>query len=218
SIIAATSTGRPMRPTSSALRRTRAPRPAQGRRRREGRQRTAPGSRQLRTLWPPSAHTLRGRNSAPGYHCSGEHLVEGRGSYCLHIGGVQIDDAVARAFIAALEPAKIAATLAAAEQLEIDREAALKHWRLGVERASYVASLAERRYRAVDPDNRLVALGLERAWEESLRAAGGGGSADGRRQRRTGRAGGGLPGLAEPGARAGTAARHGDEVRRDAHT
>ena len=112
----------------------------------------------------------RGRNSAPGYHCSGEHLVEGRGSYCLNIGGVQIDDAVARAFIAALEPAKIAATLAAAEQLEMDREAALKHWRLGVERASYVASLAERRYRAVDPDNRLVARGLERAWEQSLRA------------------------------------------------
>jgi hypothetical protein len=58
---------------------------------------------------------------------------------------VQIDDVVARAFIAALEGAKIAATLAAAEQLEMDREAALKHWRLGVERASYAASLAERR-------------------------------------------------------------------------
>jgi hypothetical protein len=83
---------------------------------------------------------------------------------------VQIDDAVACAFIAALEPAKIAATLAAAEQLEMDREAALKHRRLGVERASYAASLAERRYRAVDPDNRLVARGLERAWEESLGA------------------------------------------------
>src|SRR5262245_14109013 len=111
-----------------------------------------------------------GRNSTPGYHCSGEHLVEGRGSYCLNIGGVQIDDAVARAFLAALEPATIAATLAAAEQLEMDREATLKHWRLGVERASYAASLAERRYRAVDPDNRLVARGLERAWEESLNA------------------------------------------------
>ena len=35
-----------------------------------------------------------GRNSAPGYHCSGEHLVNGRGSYCLNIGGVQIDEAV----------------------------------------------------------------------------------------------------------------------------
>src|ERR1700758_346016 len=110
----------------------------------------------------------RGRNSAPGYHCAGEHLVEGRGSYCLNIGGVQIDDAVTCAFIAALEPAKIRATLAAAEQIEMDRESALKHWRPGVEQASYAASLAERRYRAVDPDNRLVARGLERAWEESL--------------------------------------------------
>jgi hypothetical protein len=98
------------------------------------------------------------------------HLVEGRGSYCLNIGGVQIDDAVARAFLAALEPATIAATLASAEQLEMDREATLKRWRLGVDRASYAASLAERRYRAVDPDNRLVARGLERAWEESLNA------------------------------------------------
>jgi hypothetical protein len=58
----------------------------------------------------------RGRNSAPGYHCAGEHLVEGRGSYCLNIGGVQIDDAVTRAFIAALEPAKIRATLVAASK------------------------------------------------------------------------------------------------------
>ena len=36
----------------------------------------------------------------------------------------------------------------------------LKQWHLGVERASYEASRAERRYRAVDPDNRLVARGL----------------------------------------------------------
>jgi sugar-specific transcriptional regulator TrmB len=39
-----------------------------------------------------------------------------------------------------------------------------------VERASYEASRAERRYRAVDPDNRSVARGLEREWEESLSA------------------------------------------------
>jgi DNA invertase Pin-like site-specific DNA recombinase len=54
-------------------------------------------------------HThYRGRSSAPGYHCPGKTLVEGRGEYCLNIGGIQIDEAVARAFIAALEPAKIA--------------------------------------------------------------------------------------------------------------
>ena len=46
----------------------------------------------------------------------------------------------------------------------------LKQWRLGVERANYEAIRAERRYRAIDPDNRLVARGLEREWEERLRA------------------------------------------------
>jgi DNA invertase Pin-like site-specific DNA recombinase len=112
----------------------------------------------------------RGRNSSAGYHCPGKVLVEGRGVHCLNVGGVQIDEAVTRAFIAALEPAKLAASLAAAERLEADREAMLKQWRLGVKRASYEASRAERRYRAVDPDNRLVARGLERDWEESLSA------------------------------------------------
>jgi DNA invertase Pin-like site-specific DNA recombinase len=116
-------------------------------------------------------HThYRGRGSAPGYHCPGKILVEGRGEYCLNVGGVQIDEAVARAFIAALEPARIAATVAAAERLDADRETLLKQWRLGVERASFEASRAERRYRAVDPDNRLVARGLEREWETCLGA------------------------------------------------
>jgi DNA invertase Pin-like site-specific DNA recombinase/predicted DNA-binding transcriptional regulator AlpA len=116
-------------------------------------------------------HThYRGRSSSPGYHCPGKVLVEGRGVYCLNIGGIQIDEAVVQAFIAALEPAKLAATLTAAERLEADRDAILKQWRLGVERAGYAAACAERRYRAVDPDNRLVARGLEREWDESLRA------------------------------------------------
>jgi DNA invertase Pin-like site-specific DNA recombinase len=114
-------------------------------------------------------HThYRGRNSTPGYHCPGKVLVEGRGVYCLNVGGVQIDEAVTKAFIAALEPAKLAAALAAAERLETDAQATLKQWRLGVERAEFQAGRAERRYRAVDPDNRLVARGLEREWEERL--------------------------------------------------
>ena len=73
-----------------------------------------------------------------------------------------------QAFIVALKPAKLAATVAAAERLEADRKTSLTQWRLGVERASYEASRAERRYRAVDPENRLVARGLEREWEERL--------------------------------------------------
>ena len=110
----------------------------------------------------------RGRNAAPGYHCAGKIIVEGRGCYCLTVGGVQIDAAFAKTFLAAIEPAKLAATVAAAERLEADTEATLKQWRQAVERAAYEAKRAERRYRAVDPDNRLVARGLEREWEQRL--------------------------------------------------
>lgn len=35
--------------------------------------------------------------------------------------------------------------------------------------AGYEASLAERRYAACDPDNRLIAAQLEKSWEEALR-------------------------------------------------
>jgi len=110
----------------------------------------------------------RGRNASPGYHCAGKIIVEGRGCYCLNVGGVQIDTAFAQTFLATIEPAKLAACVAAAERLEADTEASLKQWRQAVERATYEAKRAERRYRAVDPDNRLVARGLEREWEQRL--------------------------------------------------
>ncbi len=61
-------------------------------------------------------HThYQGRHATPGYHCSGKDLVEGRGVYCLNIGGLQIDEAVTTAFLAALTPAALDATLVAAQ-------------------------------------------------------------------------------------------------------
>ncbi len=110
-----------------------------------------------------------GRHATPGYHCSGKDLVNGRGVYCLNIGGVQIDAAVTTAFLTALTPAALDATLVAEHQLDADRDAALAQWRLAVERARYDAERAERRYRAVEPENRLVARGLEADWERRLR-------------------------------------------------
>lgn len=109
-----------------------------------------------------------GRYSAPGYHCAGKNIVNGRGEYCLNVGGVQIDAAVAEAFLAALAPAGLAASLQAIEQLEADHETTLTQFRCDVERARYGAQRAERRYRAVDPENRLVARGLEAEWESAL--------------------------------------------------
>jgi DNA invertase Pin-like site-specific DNA recombinase/uncharacterized protein YndB with AHSA1/START domain len=107
--------------------------------------------------------------STPGYYCTGTgQLVEGRGTRHLRVGGVAIDAAVAEAFLAALAPAALQACLAAARQLEDGHDAALAQWRRQVEQARYRAGRAERRYRAVDPDNRLVARALESEWNHAL--------------------------------------------------
>jgi DNA invertase Pin-like site-specific DNA recombinase/predicted DNA-binding transcriptional regulator AlpA len=111
----------------------------------------------------------RGRNSTPGYHCAGKNIVEGRGLYCLNVGGVAIDQAVANAFLEAVTPAAVDAMRIAAGQAKDNRDAALTQWRLEIERLRYEASHAERRYRAVEPENRLVARGLEADWENKLR-------------------------------------------------
>ncbi len=92
----------------------------------------------------------RGNNATPGYHCAGKQIVDGRGCYCLNVGGVQIDAAVAKAFLEALTPAGIEAVVLAAEQREADRDAALAQWRLAVERARYEAE----RSRAALPPGR----------------------------------------------------------------
>lgn len=111
----------------------------------------------------------RGRNSTPGYHCAGKDIVEGRGLYCLNIGGVAIDQAVASAFLEAVTPAAVDAMKMAVEQARGNHDAALAQWRLEIERLGYDAEKAERRYRAVEPENRLVARGLEAEWESRLR-------------------------------------------------
>jgi hypothetical protein len=104
-----------------------------------------------------------------GYHFAGDRHVNGRGTHCLRVGEVRIDEAVAAALLAAAPPAGIEASLKATEMLAAERDAALDQWRLEVERIRYEAERAERRYRAVEPANRLVARGLEAEWEKRLR-------------------------------------------------
>jgi DNA invertase Pin-like site-specific DNA recombinase len=107
--------------------------------------------------------------STPGYYCNGTgELVDGKGVRHLNVGGQGIDTAVAETFLAALSPAAVQACLAATEQLEAGHDAALDQHRRQVEQARYAAMKAERRYRAVDPENRLVARGLETEWNTAL--------------------------------------------------
>ncbi|MGH3304283.1 MAG: recombinase family protein, partial [Streptosporangiaceae bacterium] len=111
--------------------------------------------------------------SAPGYYCTSGDIVNGRGVRHLRTGGTAIDAAVAAAFLAALQPAALQACLAAAQQLEAGHGAVLDQHRRQAGQARYQASRAERRYRAVDPENRLVARGLEAEWNTALQALAG---------------------------------------------
>jgi hypothetical protein len=70
----------------------------------------------------------------------------------------------------ALEPAALELSCQAMEDIQRDRTRLDKHWKQRLERVRHEAQDAERRYRAVDPENRLVARTLEQRWEEALRA------------------------------------------------
>jgi DNA invertase Pin-like site-specific DNA recombinase len=107
--------------------------------------------------------------TVPNYYCQGaDNLVDGRGARHMNTGGQAIDAAVAAAFLAALQPAALDACLQAAGQLEHGHDTVLDQHRRQAEQARYQATRAGRRYRAVDPDNRLVARGLETEWNTAL--------------------------------------------------
>ena len=57
-----------------------------------------------------------------------------------------------------------------AERMTMEGEAETRRMaELDLQQARYEASLAERRYAACDPDNRLIAAQLEKSWETTLR-------------------------------------------------
>jgi len=59
-------------------------------------------------------------------------------------------------------------SMRAQSDIEQERKRLEKHWQQRRQRARYDTELVERRYQAVDPENRLVAGTLEKRWEELL--------------------------------------------------
>ena len=106
----------------------------------------------------------------PVYRCDRPNLALGR-PRCLSFGGSRVDAAVATEIRCVVEPMAIEAAL---EAERMHREGQAERQRivaLDLQQALYEASLAERRYAACDPDNRLIAAQLEKNWESALRRA-----------------------------------------------
>jgi DNA invertase Pin-like site-specific DNA recombinase len=89
---------------------------------------------------------------------------------CQQVAGRCLDAFVRAAVLTALRPAALELSLAAAAHVEQERDDLARLWAQRLERAGYAAERAARRYRLVEPENRLVARQLEREWEEALAA------------------------------------------------
>ena len=105
----------------------------------------------------------------PVYRCVADKHQRGEGPQCQEVRALGVDAEVERLLLEALEPDKVAVAVAALGELEAEARLLERQWALRRERARYEAERARRQYDAVEPENRLVARSLERAWEEALR-------------------------------------------------
>lgn len=119
-------------------------------------------------------------------HCnrrlSTRYSKAGRGNYCCQrhlsmsldkpcqasMGSDIVDELVADRVLETLRPAALELSLKVVEDESLRRKQLGKQFQQQRERARYEARLAQRRYEAVDPDNRLIAARLEKQWELSL--------------------------------------------------
>ena len=112
------------------------------------------------------AYTGRGLGQ-PVYRCDRPHvqLAQPR---CFTFGGRRPDEAIARELLRAVEPLAVEAAMQAERrnmEVQADQRRIVE---LELQQARYEAALAERRYAACDPDNRLIAAQLEKSWESAL--------------------------------------------------
>ena len=112
--------------------------------------------------------STRYAGARPYYECARSRADHQATPGCRSVRASTVDDAVAAALLAAVNPAQLALTLAAAGEVTDRRTRSLRAVELTVERARYTAQRAERAHAACEPENRLVARSLEARWEARL--------------------------------------------------
>ena len=104
----------------------------------------------------------------PEYVCTSNTSNHGARS-CQLVPGRNLDVAVARLLLETMTPVKLELALAVQQEIDEREMQTGRLYAMQVDRARYESILAERRYKAVDPDNRLVAGTLEAEWNGKLR-------------------------------------------------
>jgi hypothetical protein len=104
----------------------------------------------------------------PIYQCNWKHREALSRQACMNVAAKPLDAAVAERLVTAVTPLTIELALEALTSLEERDNVIAAQWRRRIERARYDADLAERRYEAVDPGNRLIAGTLEQRWNDAM--------------------------------------------------
>lgn len=87
---------------------------------------------------------------------------------CQSLAGRDLDQTVGRLLLEALQPASVALSLNAINDVEQERQRALTDWQHRLQRIEYECERARRQYAATEPEHRLVVADLERRWNEKL--------------------------------------------------
>jgi DNA invertase Pin-like site-specific DNA recombinase len=119
-------------------------------------------------MGPRYARGMRARFWTYACHGDGDQGPKG----CWMVPGARIDEAVEQLFLETMVPSELELSLAVDQEVAGQAEELAKQWRARREQATYEARRAEKRYKAVDPDNRVVARTLEREWASKLRELG----------------------------------------------
>jgi DNA invertase Pin-like site-specific DNA recombinase len=109
----------------------------------------------------------KGIRREPIYICS-RPRIEADVASCQMVWGKLLDAEVEKLVLSALEPDQITIALAAHEKQEQETTTLARQWELRIERIRYETDRVRRQYDQVEPENRLVARSLERAWEDKL--------------------------------------------------
>jgi len=105
----------------------------------------------------------------PRYVCQIGRLQWGK-PICQSVQGHNLDRTIGELLVEVMTPLGLEVALSVGDELRARAEEVDRLHRQDIEHARYEADLAQRRYRRVDPDHRLVADALEADWNEKLRA------------------------------------------------
>lgn len=104
------------------------------------------------------------------YQCVNGKMGYGLGR-CLSFGGQAVDEHLSDLMLEAISPRAVEAAQKAVRELRKRLDERRQVLENELEQAAYETRLAQRRYEAVDPENRLVASRLEQAWDDALQRA-----------------------------------------------